>query len=402
MRGGGERRLAASRILVTDAQDRPALAAIRELHEAGYRVSATASTRLAPGLWSWGCAKRLILPDPSVGVDRFIGALVGLLGRDRYDVLVPGTDETLYVTSLRRQQLEPHVVLGLPDHRAVERAMNKACLAREAEKAGLATPEARVCDRLEDALDAARGFGFPVLVKGVQAVEQTDRGLVRYPSRLVPDEPALRDAQQRFGTCIVQRREAGTMMSFAGVVTEQGMLAAVVSRYRRTWPPSAGQASFLETIAPPGALTEQVRALVDGIGWRGLFQLQMIERRDGACLPIDFNPRLYGSMSVARAAGAPLARLWCAWLLGEDPKPVVARPGVGYRMEDTDARHILWQLRRGDLRGAALAVRPRRQTTHAYFQARDPFPLLVQGAALVRHRSGRVWAARSTASRSGQ
>lgn len=388
--------LARSRILVTDAQLRPALAAIRCLSEAGYRVSATGTGRDAPGFWSRGCSATSVLPLPSAGVDEFIVRLVDVLRRDRHDVLVPGADTTLYVVSLKRDQLAPHVALGLPDHEVVERALDKVCLATEAERVGLATPEAQVCDRLEQALDVARAFGFPLLVKGVRTVAAAaDGGLVRYPTRLVSDERALEAAQRQFGTCIVQRRVAGTMMSFAGVATERGMLGSVVARYQRTWPPSAGQASFLETIAPPGDLTERVTALIAAIGWRGLFQLQLIDRDDGAAMAIDLNPRLYGSISTARAAGVPLASLWCDWLLGEDPKPVTARPGIRYRMEEMDARHILWQLRSGDYRGAAIAALPRRHTTHAWFRARDPVPLLARGVQLVREGWQRRAASRS-------
>lgn len=383
---GGGHGPTVARILVTDAQDRPALAAIRSLRTAGYRVSATASTRVAPGRWSRDCSHATILPDPSAGVDEFVRRLEDLLRETPHDVLLPGTDEALYVISLRRDRLIPHVAVGLPDHAVVERALDKACLATEAQRVGLATPEGRVCRNLDDAVETARSFGFPVLLKGVQTIESAGGGLIRHPTRLIADESSLRAAQPQFGSCIVQRRQSGDLLSFAGVATEQGLLGSVVSRYRRTWPPSAGQASFLETISAPGALSGRVRALVDAIGWRGLFQLQLIERQDGATMAIDFNPRLYGSMSIAAAAGVPLAALWCAWLLGEDPQPVTARPGVHYRMEDMDARHILWQLRGADYRGAALALLPRRHTTHAYYRTRDPLPLLARGVELAQAR----------------
>ncbi|MBV8988116.1 MAG: hypothetical protein JO372_06100 [Solirubrobacterales bacterium] len=382
----GARRATPSRILVTDAQDRPALAAIRCLHEAGYLVGATANTRIAPGLWSRDCTVAGILPDPSAGVDQFIAQLRSVLVNDQYDVLVPGTDETLFAVSARREQLPSSVALGLPDHDVVKRALDKACLANEAATAGLATPDQRVCDRLEEALDAARGFGYPVLLKGVTTIAESDGRLIRYPTRFVADEPTLLDLQAQIGRCIIQRRVAGTLMSFAGVVTERGMLASVFSRYHRMWPPSAGQASFLETVAAPEALSERVGALLAAIGWKGLFQLQLIECEDGAIRAIDLNPRLYGSISIAEAAGAPLPELWCAWVLGEGPKPAVARPGVHYRMEDMDARHILWLVRQGDYRGAARAVLPRRNTTHAYFRARDPLPLLLRCVELADHK----------------
>lgn len=365
-----------ARILVTDAQDRPALAAIRSLAEAGYRVSATGTQRPSPGLWSRDCSSSARLPDPSAGVDGFIARLAELLRGDRYDILLPGTDETLYVVSWGRDRLAPLVALGLPEHEVVERAQNKARLAAEAERVGLAAPEGRLCPALDDALDAGRDFGYPVLLKGEQAVVKTGDTLVRYPSRLVADEAQLRQTQPQYDSCIVQRHQQGKMVSFAGVATGPGLLASVVSRYWRTWPPVAGQASFLETVSPAPELIERVQALVTAIGWVGPFQLQLIERSDGTLMAIDFNPRLYGSMSIAAAAGAPLAALWCAWLLGEDPVPATARAGVHYRMEDMDARYILWLLRQGDFRGGTRAALPRRHTTHAYFRARDPLPLL--------------------------
>jgi D-aspartate ligase len=375
-----------SRILVTDAQDRSGLAAIRCLHAACYRVTATATSRGAPGLWSRGCSAKRILPDPQDGVDGYIAQLEELVRDDRHDVMLPGRDETLYAVSTRRRRLAPYVEMGLPGPEVVERALNKAWLATEAARVGLPTPEARVCTRLEDALDVVEAFGFPVFVKPIRTVVEVAGRLVRYPSRFVVDEPGLRDAQQHMGTCIVQRREEGNVIAFAGVATERGLLGSVVSRYRRTWPPLAGQASFSTTITAPARLTEQVGSLVEAIGWRGLFQLQLIECEDGAIRAIDFNPRLYGSMSLARAAGAPLASLWCAWLLGQDPKPVRARAGVSYRYERGDARHILWQIRARHYRQAAAALSPRRDVTHAYFLLRDPLPLLALGAGLAQRR----------------
>ncbi|MFZ0042165.1 MAG: hypothetical protein WAK93_12725, partial [Solirubrobacteraceae bacterium] len=189
---------------------------------------------------------------------------------------------------------------------------------------------------------------------------------------------------ERFGSGIVQRRKPGIMMSFAGVATEEGLVASVVCRYARTYPPRAGQASFLETVQPTPWLSERVGALVQAMGWRGLFQLQLIESEAGVPMPIDFNPRLYGSMSVARAAGAPMTALWCKWVLGARPSPVTARPGIHYRMEDADARHILGLARSGDYRGAALAAAPCRHTAHAYFELRDPAPLLARAVQLAK------------------
>jgi CelD/BcsL family acetyltransferase involved in cellulose biosynthesis/predicted ATP-grasp superfamily ATP-dependent carboligase len=388
--------MSGSRILVTDAQERSMLAAIRCLGAAGFRVTAAADGRIAPGLWSRSCSSRRILPDLSVSAQEFVEQLVAIVRREPHETLLAGTDATLYAVSRDRSLLAPFVELGLPEHDVVERALDKRAFARDAAKVGLATPEAVECDRSEQALAAAREFGFPLLVKPARTVVELGGGVVRRGTVLAGDERALHEAQEEFGSCIVQRRSSGRVIGFGGVASPEGLLGSVVSVYRRIWPPDAGNACFSETFTPSPELARQVQTLVSEIGWQGLFQLELIEGNGGVIEAIDFNPRAYGSMGLASAAGAPLAALWCRWLRGEQIEPVVARAGVRYRWEDADARHILWHLRAGDYRGAVRAAAPRRGVAHAFAQARDPLPLLVHGVQLA-NQGGLRWKSRPSA-----
>jgi predicted ATP-grasp superfamily ATP-dependent carboligase len=351
------------------------LAAIRCLDGAGYEVTATAGSRLAPGLWSRACSSRRIIPGAELSPDDFSTGLLELARSDPHDVLIPGTDLTLYVVSRDRDRFAPHVKLGLPDHAVVRNALNRASFSAHATQVGLAPPPERVCDDPEEALQAARAFGFPVFVKAVHTVVERAGQLLRHPSARAFDEASLRAAQRRTGTCLVQRPSEGTVISFGGVCTEDGLLASVLSRYWRTWPAQAGSACFSETVPSPPALVAQVEALVMAIGWRGLFEVELIRRPDGVVQAIDFNPRPYGSMTLATAAGVPLAALWSAWLLGESPRPATARPGVRYRWEDADGRQILWLLRNGKIRAGIAAGRPRRGVAHAFVRLRDPLPM---------------------------
>lgn len=370
-----------SRILVMDAQDRPALAAIRCLGDAGFRVSAAATVRLAPGLWARACSQRLLLPDVSRTAE-FVAKLEQFLASSEHDAILAGTDESLYVLSRYRERLAPHVQLGLPGHAAVERALDKASLAHEAAEVGLAPPEHALCDNADDAIIAARRFGYPVLVKGTRTIEERDDRLVRHKSVLVSDEEGLLAAQRRIGRCIVQRRETGAVLSFGGVASERGLIGVALSRYERTWPAHAGSVCFSTTIAPADGLIEQVERLVRGIGWRGLFELELMELGSGSLGAIDFNPRLYGSLTLAQAAGAPLTKIWCDSLLDRDSASAVAKPGVSYRWEDSDLRHALWQLRHRRYGKAFAELMPVRGTVHPYFRVRDPLPLIVRGAEL--------------------
>jgi predicted ATP-grasp superfamily ATP-dependent carboligase len=118
--------------------------------------------------------------------------------------------------------------------------------------------------------------------------------------------------------------------------------------------------------------------------WVGLFELELIEYGPDTYGAIDFNPRPYGSLSLASRAGVPLTSLWCDWLLGERvAEPRHARVGTPYRWEDADLTHLVSRLRDGSLRSALAVAKPHRGVAHAYFRIRDPAPLVARAAQIV-------------------
>ena len=366
------------------------LAAVRCLYAAGFEVTAVGTARSAPGLWSVAAAERRIAPDPRRDVERFIERLQAIACERRYDVLLPGTDISLIVLSRHRDRLSSHVRLGLPAHEVVVRSLDKAFLASAAADVGLSPPEARTCTDSAQAVRAAESFGYPVVVKPVHTAVEVGGVASRWATLLAYDEAAVEAAAGPLTSCIVQRQVRGDVISFAGVAAGGGLLGFVVSRYLRTWPPHAGNVCFSQTIAPPPGLAERVEALVARIGWEGMFELELIEREGGRLAAIDFNPRAYGSLSLAVAAGVPLPALWCQWLLGDCPTPAAARVGVRYRWEDADFRHLVWQLRDGATTRALAVARPRRDVTHAYFRMFDPAPVLARAAQLLRRAPVRI------------
>jgi predicted ATP-grasp superfamily ATP-dependent carboligase len=190
----------------------------------------------------------------------------------------------------------------------------------------------------------------------------------------------------------VQGVERGEPYSFGGLMIGGRLVALAMSHYRRTWPPHAGYAAFAETINPPPQLERTMQELMREIGWQGIFELELIRTAPDRFVPIDLNPRPYGSLALTVSAGAPLPALWCGWLLDPDGDPfgaslpVRARAGYRYRWEDADLRNVAWRLRHGRLAAALQTARPRRRVTHAYFRLRDPLPLLVRSLDIASSR----------------
>lgn len=376
-RGRGSAIISRARILITDGETRATLAAVRGLHDAGFEVAvaAPASARPAPSHWSRCTAERVLVPHPLDDERGFLESLESRLASQRYRLLIAGSDASLLAISAGRDKLSSRAATGLPPHEVVERALDKRWLTAAATRTGLTPPETVACADAEKATTAAHRLGFPVVVKPQRSI--VDRGAFRAQvgSVWVNDGRGLAAAIRACGgRVLVQRIEAGAVLSFAGVRAGGEMLGEAVSRYKRTWYPDAGNVSFSETVAAPGELRVMVTRLLEELGWEGLFELELIARRDGGWAAIDFNPRLYGSLALAIAAGVNLPALWCRHLLGEHTEVGRARPGLRYRWEDADLRHAYWQLRHGRPARAASALRVHRHVVHPYFRVHDPAP----------------------------
>jgi FAD-dependent urate hydroxylase len=331
-----------------------------------------------------------VVPHPLESLEGFVEGVRRVAAGSPYAGLIPGTDTTLDALSRARERIEPHVPMGLPPHHVVEASLNKLSLAEAGASVGFATPETVVCSTPADAVAAAERLGFPVILKPVSSLIEVDGAPTRVGSMRIADAEQLVQMAPSYGIpCLIERPEEGSIVSYAGVFADGRLLATAASRYLRTWYPKAGNVCFSETIEPSAELTDRVVALLGRLGWQGIFELELIERTDGSYIALDLNPRLYGSVALAIAAGANLPAIWAQWLLGDQPAGANARPGVHYRWEDADFRHALRTARDGHPAKAAAMLAPRAGTAHPYLRASDPGPFVARTIELMRLTSKR-------------
>jgi biotin carboxylase len=266
---------------------------------------------------------------------------------------------------------------------------DKATLIEVSRAAGLAGPESAVCHTSAEAADSARRIGYPVIVKAARSARSDGTMVRQRPTRVVYAEHELPAAtSDAAGAMLVQRFERPRAhLSCGGVATDEGVTALTVVRFHRTWPVQSGAAAFAETVDAPPGLHEKVGTLVERLGWRGIFELEVLALDGDRFCAIDFNPRVFGWLALAVEAGADLPHAMIEALLRG--RTVAARPraGVRYRWEDADVCYAAWQLRRGHVRAAGRALRPARGVTHAHFRLDDPAPLAARLAWVVSRRA---------------
>src|SRR4051795_11425869 len=99
-------RVGERRVLVTDGQERCAVAAVRSLHAAGWRVSASAPSGggPAPAHWARACSTRSRTPSPIQDPDGFAHAIEEALRADAHETVLAGGDAALLALSRHRER----------------------------------------------------------------------------------------------------------------------------------------------------------------------------------------------------------------------------------------------------------------------------------------------------------
>jgi predicted ATP-grasp superfamily ATP-dependent carboligase len=369
------------RVLITDAEQRSVLATCRGLAAAGYRVSTVAGERFALGHWARFSEERIALAGAEADPEGYVERLSQVLRRGEYDLVMPGSEVSLLPISERRDLIEPYARLDLPPHEVVLRALDKPLLHSQAAAVGLIPPRSVDCSSEEEALAAARGLAFPLLVKPARSVTRMPHHAQQQRVQFVEDVGRLKAALAAVRVPVtLQEYVSGTsIVSCAAVRAGDRLLGLTLARYARTYPSRVGSAALATTIAPPRTLVERIEELLRLIGWCGIFELELLDLGENRFAAIDFNPRPFGWMALAIGAGANLPALWCDHVLRRrSASPAGARVGLHYRWEDAEVRNVIAELRSGRFRSAAAVLRPYRRVVHAHFRIDDPAPLVAR------------------------
>lgn len=369
------------------------LATVRGLRVAGY-VPYLATHK--PGTYaarSWATAGTVLVPDPTSDREGFLHELAAAAARFSVVAVLP-TSEISFLALASSEIDFGGIALGVPTRESVEQVTeNKDLLAELAAAAGLRTPPTKKVTRHDDSKSIG-AFGFPAVIKPkplyrrILDLDDTLSSPARYVCSAEQAEQALEDFPG--GEGIVQPYVNGQLTSVSGVSWEGELVCAVHQASIRIWPVPAGVSSYAETVLPDAELEQGVAHLLRIIGWSGIFQVQFIRTPHGERYMIDLNPRVYGSLGLAVAAGLNLPEIWVDLLLGRQPKVGNYRVGTRYRQEEKDVRALAQMLVvGGERRDALWGLVPRRNTTHAIFSIHDPMPLLTSVANMAGRFRGR-------------
>ena len=389
-------------VLVTDGEQRTALAIVRSLGSRGHTVHVCGAEPRTLAGSSRHAARRHVVSSPLRDAAAYASAVARVAEAAGIDIVLPVTEAAL-LAILEYRHLFPGQVIPWPDLAIVRRVCDKQALTQSAPQFGIAVPSQWIANRTEDLAGASAPF--PVVLKPARSVIEDGKGRQKLgvghaanAEELTTYAEAL--APQAYPVLVQQRVQGPGVGVF--LLIWNGELRAVFSHIRlREKPPSGGVSVYRESIAADSGLVERSRRFLAHLGWNGVAMIEYkVEAATGVPYLMEINGRFWGSLQLAVDAGVDFPAMLVDLVRGKDPGPIpVYRTGVRSRWWWGDVDHLIARLKHSDQAlnlppgapGRAHTIREflklwRPGDRNEIFRWHDPVPLLWETLTWLRRR----------------
>ncbi len=334
-------------VVVTDGEQRAALAVVRSLGRAGYPVHVCSSRRASLAGASRYAASDSAVPDPLGSAEDYAKAIGERVRSTGAAVLLPVTEASLLGLLPRREMLGD-VRIPWPDAERVSHVCDKAAVLEKAAVIGLHVPFQRLLRRRADlSSHAGARLPFPVVLKPARSVAGArDRRMqlgVSYAETSRELEARVSGLPEEAFPLLLQQRIVGPGIGIFLLLWEGEVLATFAHRRIREKPPSGGVSVYRESVASDPELLGRSRRLLEAFEWEGVAMVEYkVEEATGRPYLMEVNGRFWGSLQLAVDAGVDFPALLVAAALGYAPEHVHSyRTGIRSRWWWGDVDQLL-------------------------------------------------------------
>lgn len=291
-------------VVVTDAQWRKSLSAIRSLGKAGHEVICVGESLFSMGFYSRYARRHIKAPPPSRAPGRFLRALekaVATASCERV-VLLPMEDETCAWVLENGEKLPSELRTLLPSKDAFALASNKATTAEFAARCGVPCPETFVCKTAEELGKLAKTKPIGNFI--VKPCRGSGSAGLLYGEQILSTD--IEAHWRQHGPLILQERipSEGPAFGVSFLFDSAGNLAAAFEHKRLKEYPVSGGPSTQRISVPLDDLFEHSRKILEALSWRGVAMVEWKRHpHTGKPALIEINPRFWGSLALAAASG---------------------------------------------------------------------------------------------------
>ncbi len=328
------------KILVTDGEQRAALAVTRSLGKRGHTVIVSSEHRHTVSSCSKYSKGSFVYHSPVSDEGAFVEEVKRIVKTEGIDLVIPISDLSMFVLLDPQHALSPDVIYPFPSYEQFSFVSDKVELVRLCQQMNINVPQTIFLESASDLDRQKDSLNYPVIIKPYRSVIKVAGrwfgGRVKMAHNY--DELATicdHDIIYRF-PFMLQEVVAGEGRGIFTLYRNGKPVDWFAHRRIREKPPEGGVSVFSTSISPRGTMLDAAKKVLDRLKWHGpaMVEFKYDTAADTYYL-MEINGRFWGSLQLAVKAGVDFPSL----LLRDD----AADDAGGYR-EDVRLRWFLGDL----------------------------------------------------------
>lgn len=306
------------RILITDGNLRPALAATRSLARNWFEVITAHEKFSSLAASSRYCKEHFVYPSPLLLSDEFLKVIEKECINRLIDIILPMTEITTHLILSERTLFESiGCKVPFPDLSCFNMVSDKIRLLKLAKELNIPTPESHFIYRLEDIQNLRKELKFPMVMKPCRSCNRSEKGWLYAGVRYAKDFAQLEKAYSqerafREFPFILQEHIKGQGCGLFVLYNRGAPITYFAHKRLREKPPSGGVSVLCESAPIDSQIRQYAERLFSKIGWHGVAMVEFKRcQRTGIPYLMEVNGRFWGSLQLAIAAGIDFPSLLC-------------------------------------------------------------------------------------------
>lgn len=343
-------------VIVTDGNERSALAVVRSLGGRGVPVYVGADTVSSLAGVSRYCRGSFVYPSPWTHPHEYLASLLDYARRFHTGLIFPMTDIAVEILGEYLQGGGKEFTVPIPslgDYQGLSNKFHLMAWSQQAEIPIPATLFIQGRQYLEAEIDKIQRW--PVVVKPGRSVIKDGVLWKKTAVAVASNREALRQLyRERWylkWPSLIQEQVIGFGEGVFGLFVDGKPTALFAHRRLREKPPSGGVSVLRESIPLPPTMTDYASRIMQSATWQGVAMVEFKVASDtGVPYLMEVNGRFWGSLQLAIDAGVDFPwLLYQLVLTGQYPNEIVPyQVGVKSRWWLGDVDHWLIRLKKSD------------------------------------------------------
>jgi len=305
------------RVLVLGEDTLSFLATIRSLCRFGLEVHVAWCPLDAPALQSRYVKQVHRIPPYREQTDDWIQAFQRILRQQQFDLVLPTTDSTILPFQMYRDQFEPLATFCLLPDDTFRICSDKGEIYRLAVQEAVPVPRQRVIRNVKEALECAKNFGYPLVLKPKRSAEGQNPSVRQVVRKAFNERELLELAKQ-----MTANQEVLIQENFIGggvgveVLCKDGQILTAFQHERVHEPMMGGGSSYRKSVPLHAGMYAATSRLMKALRYTGVAMVEYKQNSaTGEWILIEINSRFWGSLPLSIAAGLDFPRYLYEMLL---------------------------------------------------------------------------------------